>query len=98
MMVYTPAASVEVVSVATPPLNKPVPRIADPLLKVTVSPLGGVPDVELTVAVNVTAWPTNEGFSEEFRVVVVEAMIFWFRIADVLPVLFASPVYFAVMA
>src|SRR5438552_12877692 len=36
-----------------------------------VSPLGGVPAVEVTVAVKVTACPTNNGLSEEISVVVV---------------------------
>jgi hypothetical protein len=39
-----------------------------------VSPFGGIPPDEVTVAVKVIAWPTIEGFSEEASVVVV-----WFR-------------------
>jgi hypothetical protein len=74
-MVWLPADNDEVVRAATPPLKAPVPRTADPFLKVTISPFGGVPEDELTVALKVTAWPTVDGFSEEVRVVAVEAMI-----------------------
>jgi hypothetical protein len=70
-----PASIEDVVKDATPRLSGATPRTADPLLKVTISPLGGVPAVELTVAVKVTACPTSEGFSEEVSVVVVAAMI-----------------------
>jgi hypothetical protein len=70
-----PADNDEIVRDATPPLKAAVPRTADPFLKVTISPLGGVPEVELTVALKVIAWPTVDGLSEEVRLVVVEAMI-----------------------
>jgi hypothetical protein len=49
-----PAVKEDVVSVAVPPLREAVPRIDEPFLKVMVSPLGGRPEVELTVAVKVT--------------------------------------------
>jgi hypothetical protein len=45
-----------------------------PCLKETVSPFGGGPIRELTLAVNVTACPKVEGFGEEVRVVVVTAL------------------------
>jgi hypothetical protein len=49
------------------------------------------------VAVKVIAWPTAAGFGDDVRVVVVDAIIFWLKLAEVLPVLFASPLYLAVM-
>jgi hypothetical protein len=61
------------------------------------SPFGGFPLEELTVAVNVTAWPVDEGFGEETSVVVVAATIFSLNVPDVLPVLLESPLYSAVI-
>ena len=52
-MECVPRANVEVVKVALPLLSVPVPRVVDPSLKVTV-PVG-VPPLEVTVAVKVTA-------------------------------------------
>jgi hypothetical protein len=66
-----PTGSVEVVKVAEPPLNAPVPIDVVPFINVTVSPLGGMPELEVTVAVNVTACPNADGFCEDERVVVV---------------------------
>jgi hypothetical protein len=57
------------------------------------SPFGGVPALEVTVAVKVTACPIDEGFSDEISVVAVDAMIVCSRVADVLPELLASLVY-----
>src|SRR5437879_3423539 len=54
-----------------PLLRDPVPKTTEPFLKVIISPLGGVPTPELTVAVNVTACPSNEGLGDETSVVVV---------------------------
>ena len=51
------------------PDNVPVPRLVDPLKKVTV-PVG-VPDAVTTVAVKVTLCPTVEGFNEDVMDVVV---------------------------
>jgi hypothetical protein len=48
-----------------------VPSVLPASLKATV-PVGIPPDDEITCAVNVTAWPTNDGLSEELSVVVVE--------------------------
>ena len=64
-----PNASVEVLNVALPLLSVPEPSVVVPSLKVTV-PVG-VPPVEVTVAVKVTAAPKVDGFSEDFRVVFV---------------------------
>ena len=66
-----PTARVETESDADPPLSDPVPNTVVPCLKVTVSPLGGAPRLELTVAVKRTAWPKVDGFNEDVRVVVV---------------------------
>ena len=52
VMECVPTVSVEVVNVADPPLSVPVPSVAVPFLNVTV-PVG-VPEVAVTVAVNVT--------------------------------------------
>ena len=54
-------------NVALPLLSVPVPSVVAPSLKVTV-PVG-VPPVEVTVAVNVTAAPNVEGFRDEANAV-----------------------------
>ena len=51
------AGSAEVVKLPEPPLNNPVPNIVVPSMKVTVSPTGGAPLLDVTSAVNVTACP-----------------------------------------
>ena len=70
-MVAALTASVETVSVAwREPLRAEVPRVAVPLLKVTV-PVGvPVPGaVAVTVAVNVTDWPYTDGLADELSAV-----------------------------
>jgi hypothetical protein len=52
-----PTLSAEVAKLAEPPLNVPVPSTAVPFFNVTVSPSGGAPMVDVTVAVKVTACP-----------------------------------------
>ena len=59
----------DVVYVAVPLLNVPVPSVVVPSLNVTV-PVG-VPPLLVTVAVKVTDWPKVEGFVPEDRAVVV---------------------------
>jgi hypothetical protein len=62
-----PTASVVVVKVATPlpfSVTAPVPNAVVPLKNVTV-PVGVPPAVLVTVAVNVTDWPTTSGLREE---------------------------------
>jgi hypothetical protein len=49
---FVPSFNIEVVKVAVPPLNVPVPRTVLPLVNGTVSPFGGAGP---TTAVNVTA-------------------------------------------
>lgn len=92
-----PAGSEEVVRDALPPLRGAVPRTAEPFLKMMLSPLGGVPAFELTLAVKVTACPTSEGLSDEVRVFVVDVIITSLKTEAVLPTLLVSPLYFAEM-
>jgi hypothetical protein len=69
-MVWLPAARLEVVQVAVPPLSAwapQVPIVVPPSLKLTV-PVGLLP---LTVAVKVTDCPNVEGLTEEPRLVAV---------------------------
>jgi capsular polysaccharide biosynthesis protein len=66
-----PTANAAVVNVATPePLSVPVPRVVPPSLNVTV-PVG-VPEVPVTVALNVTGAPESDGFTLDISVVIVE--------------------------
>ncbi len=60
--------SVEVISVAVPPLRVPVPIVAAPSLKVIVP----VAVDGNTLAVKVTFVPNVEGFSDDIKFVVVE--------------------------
>ena len=60
VMECVPTVSVEVVNVADPALSVPVPKVTVPFLNVTV-PVG-VPDVAVTVALNVTDWLKADGF------------------------------------
>jgi hypothetical protein len=98
VMERVPAASEEVVNVAVPPANDPVPSVVLPSLKVTTSPSGGAPALELTVAVKVTACPTLVGFEEEVTAVLVAILLTTcFSKGEVLAVKFASPPYAAVI-
>jgi len=68
VIVCVPCASAEVVSVATlPPPTAAVPRLLAPSKNCTV-PVGVAP---LTVAVNVTDWPSVDGFCDDVSAVVV---------------------------
>ena len=79
-----PAASVAVISDAVPPLSATVPNGVAPSRNCTV-PVG--PEDGLTVAVNVTACPNTEGFSDEVNAVdvVVTALTVCVTADDVLP-------------
>jgi hypothetical protein len=67
-MEWIPPASVDVVNAAFPALSVTVDSVVAPSLKVAV-PVG-VPEVAaFTVAVNVTALPDVDGFSEDTTVV-----------------------------
>jgi len=79
-----PTGSVEVVKVAEPPLNEPVPNAFEPFLNVTVSPSGGAPTLEVTVAVKVTVCPKLDGLGFDVRVVVVGLFTIWISTGDVL--------------
>src|ERR1700680_3425296 len=97
VMECVPPVSVDVVNVAFPALSATVASVVALSLKVTI-PVG-VPEVAaVTVAVNVTAWPNVDGFSEDTTAVDVAC---WFTTCDntgeVLPPKFASPPYTAVI-
>jgi hypothetical protein len=96
-MVFDPLASDVVDRLAEPFVSCTVPKILVPDLKVT-DPVG-TPDVlDVTVAVNVTDWPTVDGFSEEVKAVFVAAFPTTWEIAgDVLVALLASPLYTTVI-
>ena len=66
-----PAGRDEVVKAATPLAVAADPRVLLPSLKVTSSPLGMAPDDGVTVAVNVTGWPTKDGVPDDVSEVVV---------------------------
>ena len=78
----TPTASPEVTNVALPLLSMPEPSRVEPFLKLTV-PLG-VPLVDVTLAVNVTAASNVDGFKEEASAVVVVLFTAWVRVPDLL--------------
>jgi len=87
-----------VLKLAAPPLSVPVPRIVVPILKDTVSPSGGEPKLELTVAVKVTVWPASDGLREDVSVVLTGILVTaWVSEGDVLPRKFASPPYITVI-
>jgi hypothetical protein len=52
-----PTGRVEVVKLAEPPLNVPVPHTVLPVMNETVSPFGGAPRLEVTAAVKITFSP-----------------------------------------
>jgi hypothetical protein len=66
-----PTLSVEVLKLAEPPCNDPVPNTVLPFINEIVSPSGGAPALEATVAVKVTACPYVDGFGEAVMIVVV---------------------------
>ena len=68
-MLCIPAARLEVWNVVVPELRVPVPSVVVPSRKVTV-PVG-VPELDATVAVNVTAVPTTTVALDEANAVVV---------------------------
>ena len=70
-----PAFRDDVVKVAVPPLSVPVPSKVFPWLKDTVSPSGGAPALDVTVAVKVTASPKVDGFGDEVSPVLVGTVL-----------------------
>jgi hypothetical protein len=89
-----PCDRAEVLKTACPLLSGEVPKPFVPSSKVTV-PVGVPEPEELTVAVNVTVWPTLAGFGEpETEVEVVPPVLpftFCDNAEDVLPLKFESP-------
>jgi hypothetical protein len=85
LMLCFPLASADVLKVAVPVLSRvPVPTVVLPCWTLTV-PVG-TPIDEVTVAVNVTSWPTPDGFGEEPSTVRVEALFtVCVSLPDVLP-------------
>src|SRR6266571_516926 len=82
-------------SEALPLTSVTVPSVAAPSLNVTV-PVG-TPAPDLTVELNVTVWPTVEGFGEEVRLVLeFPAFTVCVRTADVLAANVAFPLNAAV--
>jgi len=93
---WLPSVSAVVEYVATPVLSVvPVPKVADPSLKVTIDPSGTGPapgEVTVTVAVNVTDCPETDGLREEVKaVLVLAAFTRCGAPLDVLVAKFASP-------
>jgi hypothetical protein len=64
-----------VLKLAEPPLRGTEASTVVPFLKVTISPSGGNPEAELTVAVKVTVCPTPEGLLEEASTVLVAGLV-----------------------
>ena len=93
---WVPTLNDEIGNVATPEaFSVTVPRVVAPSLNVTV-PVG-VPIEEVTIDVNVTAWPYVDGFSEEESAVELVALLTVCTSADeVLPAQLASPLYTSV--
>ncbi len=73
-MECTPAASAEVLNVATPPDKVPVPRIVVSSINVTVPVAVPVAVDETTVAVKVTELPKVDGLESDEILVVVAAL------------------------
>src|ERR1700683_5103532 len=81
-----------------PPASAPVPSVAAPFLNVTISPFGGTPLLELTVAVNVTLCPLAIGVAEDVTNLVVAAFAtICASCGDALPLKSALPLYVAPM-
>jgi hypothetical protein len=89
VMLRAPLTSADVVKVACPALSVPVPRVELPSLNVTIP--DGTPTVLVTDAVNVTAWPTFDGFRLVAIAVKVVAFTVCTKTAEVLPACVASP-------
>jgi hypothetical protein len=92
VMLCAPAASPDVLNVATPPLNVPVPIVVPASLNVTVPvavPTAGA--VAVTVAVNVVLWPNTVGLTLDANAVVVSPLFtVCVSALDVLPLKFVS--------
>lgn len=71
VILLVPAGRADVANEAEPPASGAVPIATPPLRNVINSPSGGTPPVAVTLAVNVTDWPTNDGLREDASAVVV---------------------------
>jgi hypothetical protein len=97
-MVVDPTGSAAAEMLATVSLNATVPNVVPPAVNVT-EPKGSNPVEDVTVAVNVTFWPTDEGSAEEVSTVVVEAgFTTSSKTGEVLGAESLSPRYSAVIA
>jgi len=97
VMVSMPDVNDVVVRVATPPLRVPAPNNLVPDLKVT-DPAGIPEEDDVTVAVNATGCPADDGLCDDVRAVLVAAFAITSEIGDdVLAEFIASPVYTAVI-
>jgi hypothetical protein len=72
-MLDVPTRKEEVGREAFAPFRVLVPTMADPFLKVIISPSAGKPAADHVIAVKVTGWPAKEGFREEVTTVLVVA-------------------------
>ena len=96
-MLCVPAARLDVVKAATPPLSDGVPRTVVPSVNVTM-PVGFVPDCGVTVAVKITGCPVLEGLRLEITAVLVpDLLTTCVNGDDVLIRKFVSPPYTAVI-
>ncbi len=90
-----PTVNVDVVKVASPEARATLAAsVVAPSVNVTV-PVGAVPVlgpvVIVTVAVNVTAWPNTDGFTEEVSAVAVAALLTVWATEPLLAVKLAVP-------
>ena len=86
-----PTVSADVASDAAPPAKFCVPNVAVPFLNATV-PVGVPPEIDVTVALNVTLCPKLEGFALDVTVVaVVYLLTVSVKIAEVLAKNVVSP-------
>src|SRR4051794_37428622 len=71
-IVCVPTLRLDVLKLGAPPDNGAGPaRIVGPSRNVTEPSVGGCPPLSATVAVNLTGWPTIDGFGEAATIVVV---------------------------
>jgi hypothetical protein len=93
LIALVPTPSAEYVRLAEPPLSVPVPNTVEVFINVTISPSGGAPTLDVTVAVKSTSCPKTDGFGvgRAKAVVVVALFTTWFNTVDVLALKFESP-------
>jgi hypothetical protein len=88
---FVPTVRIEIANPAARFLSIAVSNKVAPFMNEMLSPFGGAPMLEVTIAVKVTVSPYVDGFGEDLSVVVVAARTNWLTGADVLPLLFESP-------